>query len=63
MTPTSMFRASAKFYVPVDATPGSVRILLAVRTTGMTDTLIQLGGGSTIANFITYVTVQDLGPA
>ena len=61
-SPTNIFRASAKLVADVDATAGSVRVLLAVHTTGLAGALIQLGGGSTIANLLTYVTIQDLGP-
>jgi hypothetical protein len=60
-TPTSMFRCAAKFTAVVDATPGSVRVLLNVRAdrTG----LVQVGANGTIApNQRTVVTVQDLGP-
>lgn len=60
--PTSMIRAPARFTAAIDATPGTVRVLLNARVIGG-GTLIQVGVGGTIAPELrTIVTVQDLGP-
>jgi hypothetical protein len=62
-TPTGVFRASAKFLVGVDATPGTIRIICYVHSPSN-----QAGGGvltqlgAAMAPIRTLITVQDLGP-
>jgi len=59
----AFFRSSAKLAAAVDASAGSVRVILRVRCTTLGSPLIQVGNGGTLAPTMrTFVTVQDLGP-
>lgn len=59
---TDFLRSPVSFRVVVDATPGSIRVQLVVRTDTVNPPLTQLGANSTIASMHTVVTVTDLGP-
>jgi hypothetical protein len=59
----AFFRSSAKLAAAVDASAGSVRVVLRVRCTTLGTLLTQAGVGGTLAPTMrTFVTVQDLGP-
>jgi hypothetical protein len=59
-----MFRGVAKLTAAVDASPGTVRVLLNARVTAGPATLVQVGAGGTVAPTMrTLVSIQDLGPA
>jgi hypothetical protein len=63
-TTTAMFRGVAKLTAAVDASPGTVRVLLNARVTAGPATLVQVGAGGTVAPTMrTLVSIQDLGPA
>lgn len=59
---TDFLRSPVSFRVVVDASPGSIRVQLMVRTDTVNPPLTQLGANSTIASMHTVVTVTDLGP-
>lgn len=60
---TGFIRATAQFAAAVDASTGTVRVLLNLRLSGSGGPLTQVGVGGTIAPTMrTIVTVQDLGP-
>lgn len=61
---TGFIRAPAVFTAGVDASSGTIRVLLNARLSGPGNPLTQVGVGGTIApNMRTIVTVQDLGAA
>jgi hypothetical protein len=61
---TGIFRTPVKLTAAVDASSGTVRVLLSISATSTGGPLIQVGAGGTIApNMRTLVSVQDLGPA
>lgn len=59
---TDFLRSPVSFRVVVDASPGSIRVQVVVRTDTVNPPLTQLGANSTIASMHTVVTVTDLGP-
>lgn len=59
---TDFLRSPVSFRVVIDASPGSIRVQVVVRTDTVNPPLTQLGANSTVASMRTVVTVTDLGP-